>query len=200
MTRTSLLFCSLVAVGIAMLAPATTFAQAEKNGHDKLQESINKVLEKMTNLEKNFDKVAADQAALKLEQLKLRAELDAYKTVVDDLVKKLGSGSPAPVVDKAFMDELRASLKAMNETIAKFGPGEKRMSMYPATNGNPLPARVVFVNMYNEDLLVTLNGMQYLVPARTTRTMEGVATGVLRYEVFSFRWRPRSPGDDARLE
>lgn len=143
----------------------------------------------LSELKKNVDKLGTDVAALQSEQAKQKAQLDAYKVLVDEMHKKLLLGAPSgsPAIDKAFMDELRAQFKMLNETLAKYGPTEKRVSAYGngATTG---AGRVMFVNMYNDDLLLILNGTPYRIPARSTRTVEGIPAGMLRYEIFSDRW------------
>src|ERR1051325_6975118 len=101
----------------------------------------------LADMNKNITKLQLDQLALKIQ-------LEAYK----GLVEKLLAGQ-TPAVDKAFMEELRSSikslnetLKAQNETIARLAPSEKRTALYPS-NGATNAGRVVIVNLYGTDLL-----------------------------------------------
>jgi hypothetical protein len=151
----------------------------------------------LADLKRGVDTLKSDVAGLQSDQTKMKAEIEGQKLQIkilnDEVVnlnKKLLVGGPSqgPAVDKTFMEQLNSSLKILNETIAKLGPTEKRTSM-SMPNGTPSTmGRVVLVNLYSQDLLFTLNNMDIRVPARTTKTVENVPTGALRYSVFSDRW------------
>ncbi len=161
-----------------------------KAEEDALAEIFRTELRKLENgaiadLKKSMER---DVASLQTELLKQKALLDAYKLQIDDLNKKvLAGGAGSPAVDKAFMEELRGSIKALNETIAKFGPTDKRLSMSPP-NATTTTGRVVIVNLYAEDLLFIINGTPHRVPALTTFPLDNIPVGTLRYEVVANRW------------
>jgi hypothetical protein len=169
---------------------------------ETIAETVRTEIKKLENgpladLKRDLGTVKTDVTGLLSEQAKLKAELEGQKLLIkilgEDIVnlnkKLLAAGSStAPGVDKTFMEQFNSSIKMLNETIAKLGPTEKRtsMSMPNATTSNL--GRVVIVNLYTQDLLFTLNGMDIRVPARTTKTVENIPVGSLRYSVFSDRW------------
>src|SRR5207249_1722994 len=79
-------------------------------------------------------------------------------------------------------------IKALQDTIAKLGPTEKRTSAYPNGAAALKTGRVAIVNLYSEDLLFVVNGVGHRVAARTSKIVDNVPTGALNYEVFSERW------------
>ena len=95
--------------------------------------------------------------------------------------------------DKAFMEELReirSSIKSLEEKIARMGPTEQRVSGYP--NGGAAVAsktgKVVLINFYSADVLYVINGVTYKLPPGSTKVVENVPAGDLRYEVAADRW------------
>jgi len=172
-------------------ADLTTIAETVRSEIKKLEDGM------LTDLKRDVAGVKTDVGGLQSEQSKLKAELEGQKLLIkilgDDIVslnKKLQtSGAPqTPAVDKTFMEQLNTSIKMLNDTIAKLGPTEKRTSMSMPNGTASNMGRVVLVNLYSQDLLFTVNGMDLRVPARTTKTVENIPVGTLRYSVFSDRW------------
>jgi hypothetical protein len=141
----------------------------------------------LADLKKSVDKLNSDVGALQAEQARQKVQLEAYKVLVEELNRKLAN-PPAPSVDKIYMEDLRITLKSINETIARLGPTEKRISTYPPNGTPPAVGRMVLVNMYHEDLLYIVNGTPHRVAARSSRVLDGIPLGTVRYEVFSERW------------
>jgi uncharacterized coiled-coil protein SlyX len=138
--------------------------------------------------------ISKDMGALKTEQLKQKVQIDDLAAQIESLRKKMlasEKAAPTPTVDKAFMEELReirGAIKSLQDTIAKLGPIEKRDSAYPNGNGNSAArktGRVLLANFYNDELLFIINGNSYRLAPRTTRVVENVPIGDIRYEVFA---------------
>jgi hypothetical protein len=211
----SLLAAAVTLTPPPLLAQEDKGIAAKVDPLEKLQKSIDALGKRLEDLEKKpgVDKdaiadifraelkkleegalgdISKKLGALQTEQLRQRRELDDLAIQVEILRKKMnvaGNGPATPAVDKAFMEEFRASMKALQETIAKLGPAEKRTSGYP--NGSIAPSktgRVVLANFYSEELLFIINGARYRVAPRTTMVVESVPIGDVRYEVFADRW------------
>ena len=143
--------------------------------------------------------VKSDIAGLKSTQLQQKLDLEKHKKQIEllseeiaILQKRLLAGnsavSPAPAVDKAFMEEFRSSLKSLQETIAKMGPTKERISLSPPSGATTNMGRVMLVNLYTDDLLFLVNGTPYRVPAGKSRMVDNVPVGTLQYLVHSDRW------------
>lgn len=220
-TMYSLLAGAVTLAPPPLLAEGDKGIQSKVEPLEKLQKSVDALIKRIDDLEKKpsekdaiVDAVRAElkklevgplsditkgMGALQAEQLKQKVQIDDLTTQVESLRKKMLAAEkpgPAPSVDKAFMEELReirGSIKALQETIAKLGPIEKRDSAYPNGNGaaaRKTTGRVAIVNLYSEDLLFVINGVGYSVPARSSKIIENVPTGALNYLVHSERWGP----------
>jgi hypothetical protein len=146
----------------------------------------------LDDINRNIKKVRDEMSAIQAEQLRQKQRYDDLSDQIKALRERVAvvEKTPStPAVDKAFMEEFRSSMKAMQETIAKIGPIEKRDSAY--LNGKSAFAttgRVAIVNLYSEDLLFVINGVGYRVPARGSKMVENVPSGALNYLVHSERW------------
>ncbi len=149
-------------------------------------------------LGKSMEALKADILGIQQDHIKhqlhienQKAEIKRLTAELDGMRKKLAEGPAAPAVDKAFMEEVRTTLKTLNETIAKLGPTKERQMFSPPINGNAAQGRVVIVNLYNEDLLFLINGAPHRVPAGMSKLLD-IPAGTLHYRVHSNRWGPLS--------
>jgi hypothetical protein len=144
---------------------------------------------------KKFDSFKADLATVQSDHVKHKLHIETQKAQLDKLTeeisglrKQLTAGSATPSVDKAFMEETRSSLKAINDTIAKMGPTKERLSMSPANGTTSSGGRVMIVNLYSDDLLFLINGKAYRVPAGRSQLLDNIPVGAVQYRVHSSRW------------
>jgi len=79
------------------------------------------------------------------------------------------------------LDEIKVAISALRplEKVSGFPPSTPDLAMRPAT------ARVILVNLYNQDLWLWVNDKSYRVPAGTTRTLDDVASGPATIQVRS---------------
>ena len=152
---------------------------------DDLQKNI------LAELKKTTDAINADIGLLKAKQTEHQVRLDEYKKTLDLVLKKVMEGGPSapssPALDKASLDEIRGKLNTIQDALAKLAPTEKRVAL-SMPNGTPNAGRVMLVNLYSDVLLFTVNGVPYRLPARTSRMVDNLPSGSLRYEVFSDRF------------
>ena len=214
-TWKTLTMYSLMAATTLTIAPPI-FAQ---DNNDELKKSIDKLIKRIDALEqkptdqeaiakalrselkklengtladikKSVQDTKADMVNLQLEQQRLKAQLENHRLLIEGLEKKILAGVPAtPAVDKAFMDDLRGAMKAIQDSLARLGPTKERVSMSPSIpNGTPGLGRVLLANHYPDELLFIVNGVGHRLPANSTKLVENVPVGNLNYEVFSTRF------------
>jgi hypothetical protein len=149
----------------------------------------------LADIKKSADKAVEDVAAVYAEQKKQKKQLDDQKYLIDlltaridNLEKKLvAGGAPAPsVVDKAFLEEFRTTMKTLTDTLARLGPTTERKSMSAPANGG-VKSLVRISNSYPDELLFIINGVGHRLPPRSGRDVD-VPPGTVTYEVFSTRF------------
>ena len=196
---------SLMTAATMTLAPTPTFAGEPNEPNEELKKSIDKLIKRIGSLEtdtlaeikKSLDQASTDIGSVLAEQRKQKKQIDDQKYLIDLLSMRIDSlekkifaanGSPAPAVDKAFMEEFRTTMRTLNETLAKMGPTRERVSMAsPNGNGTSNLGRVMLANHFHDELLFIVNGVGHRLAARSTKLVE-LPAGPLSYEVFSTRF------------
>lgn len=200
----------LSAASVTLAPPPMVFAQ-----DDKIVEAVKAEIKKLENgalseLDKKIKSVGTDVQEInkkigtlqldvstlqghylnhKIELEKQRKDLELLSAEVHSLKKRLLADAGPSGADRAAFDEMIKTMKAIQESLAKLGPTEKRVMMSPPTNGSSLTSgKVMLVNLYTEDLLFLVNGAPFRVPAGRSRLVENVPIGNVQYLVHSARW------------
>ncbi|MBM4070325.1 MAG: hypothetical protein FJ271_15425 [Planctomycetes bacterium] len=175
-------------------APATA-------GGDKDAADIKTVLKKIetmdASLAKSFKDLGKDLGDLKKElgdlkgdHLTQRVEIDKLATKIETMEKQLAKlqgekkssdvASNYPPADKASLDKIEKRLSQIEEAMSRMQQSN-RIALSPSSTG-----RVMFVNLYSEELLLTINGRPYgrVAPNRVL-PIDNVPSGTFTYEVVS---------------
>lgn len=146
----------------------------------------------LSEISKSINSVKLDVNNLKATQIEQKAQIDELAKRLQALEKSGPGPVAAPKVDKEFMDELRelrGSIKALQDTVAKLGPTEKHISAYPNGNGAAVKTgKVVLVNLSSDMVLFVINGSGYRLAPGASKVLENVPAGALHYEAFADGW------------
>ncbi len=160
--------------------------QASTADKDTVAKAIRAELEKLKDGVLND--LGTEIAAIRNEQKRQEKTLADHKTLIT-LLSETVNGlqvKSVPATDKAFMDEMKKSIKSLEDAVAKLGTTKERTSFSPPTNGNVAPkmGKVKLVNNFSTELLFTVNGAGHRVLPGTLLTIENVPPGELTYEVI----------------
>jgi hypothetical protein len=208
LTLMSLLSAATISVMPQPILLAQAGEPAETEGLDKLQKTIEALDKKVDDLKKSaLDKETAaaviraeleklqdgmlkelknEIAAIRADQKKQEMAIAENKALINLLSQKVNSlqGNSAPAVDKAYMDEMKKSMKDLQDAVAKLGP-TGRISLSPPINGDGAPkvGSVKLVNNFSRELVFTINGRAYNVLPGDTLIVRGVPAGPMTYQV-----------------
>ncbi len=118
-----------------------------------------------------YDELSAKIGTIEKHLAKLQLHLDTLKKKGPS---DIGRSSDYPPVEKASLDEIKTRLGQIEQALAK------RISFSPVPTG-----RIMFVNLYSDELLFSVNGRPYRVAPNTTLPLEGQVAGTFNYEVIS---------------
>jgi hypothetical protein len=168
------------------------------------QESAKTILDRLgqmdSEIKKSFQNLQLDMKTLQGRVIEHRADIDLLKTKVsdlednlklvrdqlDDLRKKLpGEIALFSPVTKDNFEELRNRLSNIEQ---KLNESSSRVALSPSGT----VGRLMLVNLYNEDLVFTVNGQTYRVPAGRTMPVDNVPAGAVSYELISPTWGRRA--------
>lgn len=135
----------------------------------------------ITDLKKQISDLQGDQLAERLEVDKLAAKISKLQADLDQLKKgSTDVAKDATPVDKAGMDEIKTRLGQIEQAVLKLQAPNRIALSPPAGTG-----RLMFVNLYSEYLLFTVNGKPYRVEPNRTLPLDNQSAGTFSYEVFS---------------
>lgn len=178
------------------LASAPAMAGGEKDSAD-LKTVLKKIEAMDASLAKSFKDLGKDLGDLKKElgdlkgdHLTQRVEIDKLTTKIESMEKliaklqgeKKSGGDVAsnyPPLDKASFDEIKNRLGQIEQAMLKMQQ-PNRIALSPSSTG-----RIMFVNLYSDELLFTVNGRPYRVGPNRSLPIENVPSGSFTYEVVS---------------
>ncbi len=151
------------------------------------------------DIKKSVDKLKSEVGSLQTSQLSQKLQLDHQKKELELLAdevrslrkKLLADGGPPPT-DKAALEEMVKTMKAIQEAIAKLHANDtsKRIALSPPETNAATAGKVMLQNFYTEELLFVVNNVGYRVPAGKSRLVENLPLGTVQYLVHSDRWGP----------
>jgi hypothetical protein len=206
---------SLLSATVSLTPPAHA---GEKESKGDLKKSIDKLIERIDELEtKPVDKKAIGEALraelkkledgllgeiktdigiVQIKQREQKKELEDQRmlinlltTRIEGLERKMITGVPTgPSVDKAFMDELKVMIRTLTDTVAKSAPSQSHISMSPPTNGSATGAARVLLANHYPDELLFIVNGVGHRLPARSTKLVDVNSGALNYEVFSTRF------------
>lgn len=167
-------------------ADNTTDVKAILKRLDAMDTSLSKAFKDfgkdITDLRKQISDLQGDQLTERVELDKLATKISKLQADLDQLKKgSTDVAKDAPPVDKAGMDEIKNRLGQIEQAVLKLQAPPNRISLSPPAG----TGRLMFVNLYGEYLLFTVNGRPYRVEPNRTLPLDNQTAGTFSYEVFS---------------
>jgi hypothetical protein len=150
----------------------------------KISDAFRVAKERLDDLEANDKdtRLKLSGAQIRIEQLKKQA--DQLRLDMEELQKRLPRGniSKYPPSDKADLDEIRAQLAQIQQTLARMQSPSPRTVF---TNPPTATGTIVLVNRHPETLLFVINQKAYRAVPGQTVTINNMPAGSFTYEVIS---------------
>jgi hypothetical protein len=192
MTRTWKVFGLQTVLAAALTAAPSTSVAADKpdkiNGKELADriEALEKDVKKLTT---SIDAINTTLLKSKVMQQKIQGLEEAMGRVSVDLPKALDqlkelTGKKKEYVPPEGADDIKDIKARLNrmEKILDDLRKNGRISRYAAPDE---AGRVVMTNRYTEDILFNVNGTRYWLAPGTSRVLDGVPAGSVRYQVIS---------------
>jgi hypothetical protein len=157
----------------------------------RLLEEFKKIAEAFKGQDKRLKTLEENDADTRLKlsdaQIKIKtleARVDQLRFDVEDLQKRLppGSISKYPPTDKVTLDEIRAQLRQIEQTLNRLQATTNRTAF---TNPPTATGTIVLVNRHPETLLFVINQKAYRAVSGQTVTIDKMPAGTFTYEVIS---------------
>lgn len=152
-----------------------------------LDDEMKNIKTNMTGLQSSVLNQGKDVDAMNIKVRDLEKTVKQLRFELDDMRQKLpGEIALFAPVTKDSLDEMKNRIRDLELKLAE-SQSAKRISLAPANTG-----RIMLVNLYNEDLVFTVNGQTYRVPAGRSTPVDNVPVGTVSYEMISPTWGRRA--------
>ena len=164
---------------------------------DNLVQDLKRIDEALQGHDKRLNNLEANDkdTSLKLDGARLRLErlgkvVEKLRLDMETLQKRTSGVAFYPPTDKTGLDEIRAQLRQIEQTLNRMqANGERTVFSPPVSRAG----RILLVNQYPEMLLFVINQKSYRVLPGQTVTLDNMPAGNFTYEVF-----PGPPGSRTR--
>src|SRR5262249_11136280 len=157
----------------------------------RLLEEFKKIADAFKGQEKRLKTLEENDAdtTLKLGDARIRIErlekqVEKLRLDFEDLQKRLSLGniSKYPPTEKVTLEEIRAQLKQIEQTLNRLQGTTNRTAF---TNPPTATGTIVLVNRHPETLLFVINQKAYRAVSGQTVTIGNMAAGAFTFEVIS---------------
>jgi hypothetical protein len=168
----------------------------------KISEAFKVAKKRIDGLEENDTDTRLKLTDTQLRMAQLKKQVDQLRLDMEELQKRLplGNISKYPPSEKADLDEIRAQLAQIQQTLARMQSSARTAFSNPPP---PTTGTIVLVNQYPETVLFLINQKPYRVVPGQTVTINNMPAGTFTFEAIpgpaGVRTRTLEPGETYTL-